>query len=64
MCTLVLTLWRKIYYITLLFLGTVDCRPINVRELVERVNELEIMNRIVLPMYGLAVEVVKARRRR
>lgn len=44
--------------------STVDCRPIDVRGLVERVDELEIINRIVLPMYGLAVEVVKARRRR
>ena len=43
--------------------SVVDCRPIDVLGLVETVNELEVVSRLVLPMYGLAVEMVEVKRK-
>ena len=41
----------------------VDCRPIDLNNLVDQVDELEIKSRCILPMYGLAVEIVEVQRR-
>ena len=40
----------------------VDCRPIDLQSIVENVPELAVVSRRVLPMYGLAVEIVELKR--